>query len=183
MKRLALLLVLATLPIFAQAPAAKLFPACFAPDTMAVVRIDVSQLMAQPLFQEALTLKVGDTQAFFLNIRNYTGVDLASIKEAWIGVQKKDNVAIVLKGAFDLQAIQTQILNIQTAQVVQRPGVPFAVTLPDDKKPGQFNLAAVLDEETMAFGKPDLVDGFLAAYVGNGAGLCPLPAPPLPPPC
>ena len=182
MRRFALLLLMATLSLAAQAPA-KLFPACFAPDTMAVVRIDVSQLMAQPLFQEALTLKVGDTQAFFLNIRNYTGVDLASIKEAWIGVQKKDNVAIVLKGAFDLQAIQTQILNIQTAQVVQRPGVPFAVTLPDDKKPGQFNLAAVLDEETMAFGKPDLVDGFLAAYVGNGAGLCPLPAPPLPPPC
>lgn len=171
MKRLALLFALLSLPLLAQESAKKSFPACFAPDTMAVLRIDAAQLMEQPLFQEALTLKVGDIQTFFQNIRNATGVGLGAIKEAWIGVQKKDHVAMVIKGTFDMQAIQNLVLNIGTAQVVQRPGVPFAVSLAENNKPGQFNLAALLDPETMVFGKPELVDAFLAAYLGNGTGL------------
>ncbi len=171
MKRLALLLALVSLPLLAQEPAKKSIPACFAPDTMAVLRIDAAQLMEQPLFQEVLTLKVGDIQTFFQNIRNATGVDLGAIKQVWIGVQKKDHVAMVIKGNFDMQAIQNLMLNIGTAQVVQRPGVPFAVSLPEDNKPGQFNLAALLDAETIVFGKPELADAFLAAYLGNGNGL------------
>jgi hypothetical protein len=54
---------------------------------------------------------------------------------------------------------------------VQRPGVAFAVMLPDDKRPGEFNLAAMLNEKTIVIGIPDLVDAFLAAWTGTQPGL------------
>jgi hypothetical protein len=127
--------------------------------------------MDQPLFEEVLGAKVGGVDAFFQQIQTYTGVNLSTMTEVWIAVEKKDNALILLKGTFDPQLIASTVLNIDTAQVVQRQGVPFAVTLPDNKHPGQFNLAAVLDEKTMAFGKPELVDTFLAAFKGNGPGL------------
>ncbi|MDX9981246.1 MAG: hypothetical protein RBU25_14565 [Lentisphaeria bacterium] len=173
MKRLALLLVLAVLALRAEVPPAKPFPACFPAATFLLVRIDAGQLLDQGLVKEVLTAKIGDINAFIGNIRTATGVDLGSITEVWIAVLKKDHAVIVLKGAFDLPTIQGTVLNIDTVQAVQRPGVPLALLLPDEKKPGKSNLAALLDSEKMVFGPPELVDDFLAAYLGEGEGLPP----------
>jgi hypothetical protein len=174
MKRcLPLCLLLVALTTFGQAAKEKPFPACFPADTLVVFRIDAAQLMDQRLFQDVLGAKLGGMDAFFQQVQGWTGVNLNTLTEAWVAVQKKDHVVMVLKGEFDTQLIQSTVLNIDAAQVVQRPGVPFAVTLPDDKKPGQFNLAALLDKKTLVFGKPDLVDSFLACLKGNGKGLPP----------
>lgn len=173
MKRIALLLVLAVLSLRADAPPAKPFPACFPAATFLLVRFDAVQLLDQGLVQEALTAKVGDINTFIGNIRTATGVDLGSITEVWIAVLKKDHAVIVLKGAFDLPVIQGAVMNIDAVQKVQRPGVPLALLLPDNKKPGSSNLAAILDNEKMVFGPPELVDDFLAAYLGEGEGLPP----------
>ena len=173
MKRLALLLVIAASALLAQAPAAKLFPACFSPNTLAIMRIDATQVMDQPLFQEFLASKAGNGVPFFEQIQNGTGVDLETIREVWIAPQQgKDRVLIVAKGTFDAQLIEGRVQAIETMQVVQRPGVPLAVIL-GNNNPAKTNLAAVLDKETLVFGKPELVDGFLAAFLGKGKGLPP----------
>ena len=173
MRRCIALLCLLSLAIAAQEKAEKPFPACFPPDSMVVLRIDAAQLMDQRLFQDVLGAKVDGMDAFFQQVQTWTGVNLATLTETWVAVQKEDHMVMVLKGDFDTQLIQSTVLNIDTAQIVQRPGVPFAVTLPDDKKPGQVNLAALLDKRTLVFGKPDLVDSFLACLKGNGKGLAP----------
>jgi hypothetical protein len=167
------LFLLLALALSGQDAKEKPFPACFPADTMVVLRIDAAQLMDQRLFQDFLGAKVEGMDAFFQKVQTWTGINLGTLTDVWVGVQKKDHTVLVLKGDFDLQLIQSTVLNIDTAQVVQRPGVPFAVTLPDNKKPGQFNLAALLDKKTLVFGKPDLVDGFLACLKGNGKGLAP----------
>jgi hypothetical protein len=174
MKRLFLPLLVAAFSLLAAEPPAKQFPACFPADTFLLARLDATQVLGQGLVQEILASKVGDIDTFFENIRTATGVDLGKVTEVWIGVVKKDHAVIVLKGAFDLATIQGAVLNIDAVQVVQRPGVPLALIIPENNKPGQFNLAAVLDGEKMVFGKPELVDDFLAVYVGQREGL---PAP------
>ncbi len=174
MKRLALLLVAAVLSLHADAPPAKPFPACFPAATLLLVRLDAVQLLDQGLVQEAITAKIGDINTFIGNVRTATGVDLGSITEVWIAVLKKDHAVIFLKGTFDLPTIQGAVMNIDAVQAVQRPGVPLALLLPDNKKPGMSNLAAILDNEKMVFGMPELVDDFLAAYLGEGEGLPPV---------
>jgi len=174
MKRLALLLVMAASALLAQAPAAKLFPSCFSPNTLAVMRIDATQVMDQPLFQEFLATKAGDGVPFFEKILNGTGVDLETMREIWVAPQQgKDRMVMVLKGNFDAQLIEGRVQAIDTMQVVERPGVPLAVLLGNGNNPDKNNLAALLDKETMVFGKPQLVDEFLAAKLGKGKGLPP----------
>lgn len=172
MKRLSLLLVMAALSLAAQAPV-KLFPACFAPDTMAVIRLDATQVMDQALFQEFLASKANEAGTFFDKVYKGTGVDLNTVKEAWIGLRGKNQMVIVLKGTFDADAIQAQVRNIETMQVVQRPGVPLAVILNNKNNPDKTNAAAVLNKETLVFGRPELVDAFLTALLGKGEGLPP----------
>ena len=174
MKRLAALILLTAFLLHAQAPPPeKPLPSCFPADTMLVARFDVAQMLDQRVFQDFMTAKLGGMDAFFLQFQTWTGIDLGTIKTGWLGLVKEDHVVIVLKGAFDVQTVQSTVLNIDTAQVVRRPGVPFAVMLPENKKPGDFNMAALLDKETLVFGRPDLVDGFLAALKGKGKGLPP----------
>jgi hypothetical protein len=118
------------------------------------------------VIQQFIAQKTGGADVFIGNVKTWTGVDLDTVRTCWIGVQKKDHAIIVLQGEFSEQAIESAVLNIDTAQVVQRPGVPFTVMLPDDKRPGEYNLAGVLDEKTIVLGLPELVDDFLAVYTG-----------------
>jgi len=142
---------------------------------MAVIRLDATQVMDQALFQEFLASKANEGGTFFDKVRKGTGVDLNTVKEAWIGVgaRGKNQMVVVLKGIFDADAIQAQVANIESMQVVQRPGVPLAVILNNTSNPDKTNAAAVLNKETLVFGRPELVDAFLTALLGQGEGLPP----------
>ncbi|MCK5805550.1 MAG: hypothetical protein KAI66_22145 [Lentisphaeria bacterium] len=159
---LALLALAAWLPLASLAgEIATSFPA----KTRVVIRVDADKLRTLPVFQQFLTNKVGDQQEFFQTIKTWSGIDLDSVKEVWVGVLKKDHAVIVLKGDFDLDTIRTAVMQIDTAQVAMRPQVPFSVMLADDKRPGEFNLAALLDDSTVAIGRPELVDEYISSYV------------------
>ena len=146
---------------------------CFPAATNAVIRVDAAGLFEDRLFLDFLDRKVGGKIEFFREFRTWTGIDLGTLKAGWVGVIRENQAVIVLDGTFDIPTVQAAVLNIDTVQVVQRPSIPLAIMLPDDKRPGQSNLVAVLDESTLVFGPPDLADAFLAALKGKGEGLPP----------
>lgn len=171
MKRLAFLLLLALGPVFAEAPAAKPFPVCFPGQTMFLARLDAKQLLEQPIVRSIVGARLGDVDAFIQHVRTATGLDFGSVGAVWVGVLRKDHAVIVFEGSYDVNLIRRQVQNIDVAQIVQRPGVPLALVLPDNQNPGQMNLAALLDESKLVFGRPELVDEYLSAYLGQGEGL------------
>lgn len=145
----------------------------FSRDTKLVVRVDAQQLRKQPLFIQAMDQKAGGLINFTAQIRQWTGLDLDTVTNIWLAVEGKDMAAVVLEGTFNADLVADAVYRIDTAQPVQREGVPFAVMLPDDKKPGQFNLAAILDDTTLVIGKPEVADAYIACFTGVEKGLSP----------
>ena len=142
-------------------------------DTQAVIRVDAQQLRKQPLFVQAMDQKAGGLVNFTAQIRQWTGIDLDTVKNIWVAVEGKDMAVFILEGTFNADLIADAVYRIDTAQPVQREGVPFSVMLPDDKKPGQFNFAAILDDNTMVFGNPEVADAYIACFTGVEKGLPP----------
>jgi len=171
MKRFAACLVLTALALVAQPLADKPLTACFAPDTLAVLRIDTKQLMDQTLYLEFLAAKAGGGQTFPEKVLQATGIDLNTVSEVWIGLRGRQQLVVVLKGSFDPATVEARVRNIETIQVLPTPGVALAVIINQKNNPERSNEAVLLDKETLVFGKPQLVDGFLTALLGDGPGL------------
>lgn len=165
------LVFLTSFSLPAQAPATKPFAACFAPNTLAVLRIDAKQLMDQALYLEFLTAKAGGGETFPEKVFKATGVDLNTVSEVWIGLRDRKQMVVVLKGSFDPASVEARVRNIETIQVLPTPGVELAIIINQKNNPERSNEAVLLDQETLVFGKPELVDGFLTALLGNGTGL------------
>ena len=145
--------------------------ASFPDTTTLVARVDVAKLKQVPAIRQAWNDQYGQVAIFVDQIRNWIGLDLDSVTTLWLGVEKKDHGVFVLEGNFDPELIKGGVLNIDTAQIVHKESVPIAALFPDDKKPGQFNLGAVLNESTVVMGQPDVAERFIDAYVGAGQGL------------
>lgn len=145
----------------------------FARNTKIVARLDAENLRKQPLFIHAMDQKAGGLVNFTTQIRQWTGLDLDTVKAIWLTVEGEDRAAAILEGEFNADLIADAVYRIDTAQPVQREGVPFAVMLPDDKKPGQFNLAAILDDKTLIIGQPEVADAYIACFTGMEKGLGP----------
>lgn len=151
-------------------------PECFPEETMAVIRLDATHLRMIPLMIELLDTKTKGYDIFVENVKNWVGFDIDAISVCWIGVCGNNRVILVFEGKFDRQAIMDKIPLIDKAQIVQRENSVFAFMLPDDKKPGEFNLAVLREDGTVVLGNPPLVDEFLAADAGHEAGLPPVSA-------
>lgn len=136
-----------------------------------VVRLDMEKLKSVPVIQRVMDDEFGKVATITEQIRSWVGVDLKRVDTIWVGVEKDEHAVFILDGEFDVEYIRSCLLNVETARMVQRPQVPVAALLPDDKKPGKYNLAAVLDDSTIVFGLPELADKYLAVLTGTAAGL------------
>lgn len=143
----------------------------FSAKTKIVARIDVTGLKQVPVIDEILQNEIAKVDAFFEQLRLWVGVDLNTVHTVWLGVEGEDQAVIVLKGRFDPELVHAAVTKIPQMQIVQRQLVPVAVMMPDDKKPGKFNLAALLNPTTLALGPPALCDRYIAAFTGKAAGL------------
>jgi len=98
---------------------------------------------------------------FTSTIREWTAVDLDSVTDIWIGFAGQDNGVVVLQGTFNLTSIRSVLGGIDKFHIETPPNAEFAVTMPDDKKPGKVNMAAFLNPTIMVFGPPAVVQTFL----------------------
>lgn len=98
---------------------------------------------------------------FTSTIREWTAVDLDSITDIWFGVAGKDNAVIVLQGTYNLTSIRSVLGGIDKFHIETPPNAEFAVSMPDDKKPGKVNMAAFVSPTILVFGPPALVQAFL----------------------
>ncbi len=141
------------------------------PDRCTVIgRLDVAAFRAIPVVRQAFDSHGGHMTAFVDQVREWVGVDLDTVRRVWLGVEKDGVAVVALEGAFDAGLIQGGILNIDTAQFVPKEGVPMCVLLPDEKKPGQVNMAAVLDDRTLVLGQPAITEDFIDAFTGVAKG-------------
>lgn len=136
-----------------------------------VARLDVQKFRSVPVVRGVLNDQLGQAAAFIEQIRQWTGVDLNTATALWIGVAKKDHGVFVLEGDFDVEEIKGAILNINGAQIVPKDFVPIAALLPDEKKPGTYNMGAVLDPNTIVLGQPEITEKYIDAYTKVGTGL------------
>ena len=142
------------------------------PETVNVLaRVDMQKLKQVPVIDRALADQLGPVNNFIEQLRNWIGLDLNTVTALWIGVEKKDHAVFVMQGEFDAGQITGGLHNMEAAQIIPKDNVPVAALLPDEKKPGQFNLGAVLDAQTIAIGQPNLAERFVDAYSGAGKGL------------
>ncbi|MBN2452441.1 MAG: hypothetical protein JXR77_18795 [Lentisphaeria bacterium] len=95
-------------------------------------------------------------------IREWTGVDLDTASSLWLAVAGKDDVIVLLEGAFNLTTIRGRVGAIEAFRVSTPEGTEFAVTMPDEKNPGKVNMAAFLSPTLLAMGQPERVEGYLA---------------------
>lgn len=98
---------------------------------------------------------------FTATIREWTSIDLDSITDVWFGAGGKDEFVIVLQGNFNLATIRGVLGGIETMHVETPPNAEFAVTMPDDKRPGKVNMVAFINPTILAFGPPALVQTYL----------------------
>ena len=131
-----------------------------------VAKFNVDKVKQVPPVKQALGTQISKVASFIGQIRNWTGVDLETVKTFWIGVEKKDFAVIVLEGRFDIEVVKAALAKIPTAQTIPKKDVPIMVQLPDDKNPGKFNMAAVLNPTTLVFGQPGLTESFVDVYSG-----------------
>mgnify|MGYP003968804349 CR=1 FL=1 len=143
----------------------------FSDSVMAVARIDMNKLRQVPAIERAVNDEFGKLQGFCRQIREWTGVDLDCVDHLWLGVQKANHGMVVMEGVHDIAAIRDSLMAIDHAQNIPKEGVPIAVLLPDEKKPGTFNLGAVLDERVLVVGQPEATEAYIDAYTGNAQGL------------
>jgi len=136
----------------------------FPDECLMVGRLDVHGFRAVPVVRNILDNQLGQAAAFIEQIRTWTGVDLNTATTLWLGVAKKDHGVFVLEGQFDVEEIKGAMLNIDAAQIVPKEFVPIAALLPDEKKPGTYNLGAVLDDRTIVLGQPEVAEHFIDAY-------------------
>jgi hypothetical protein len=135
-----------------------------------VAKFNVAKVKQVPPVKEALGDQISKVATVIGQIRSWTGIDLESVATLWIGVEKKDNVIIVLEGPFNVQGIRSAMVAIPTVQILSESDALFAVKLPDDKRPGEFNMGALLTSDTVVFGRPHLVEPFIDTYtVETGA--------------
>ena len=146
-------------------------PGSFPDSVMALGRIDMAKLREVPAIERAVNNEFGKLQTFCRQIRDWTGVDLDSVDRVWLGVLGDDRAIVVMEGEHDVDTIRDSLMAIEQAQIVPKEGVPIAALLPDDKKPGTFNLGAVLDKRVLVIGQPEATEAFIDAYTGNALGL------------
>lgn len=140
--------------------------ASFSGKTLIVAKVNFDKVKQVPPIHQALASQISNIVSFLGQIRQFTGVDLQTVKTVWFGQEKKDYAVIVLEGAFSVDAIRSALAAIPNAQMQQMESVPLAVLMPDDKHPGKQNLAAVLNASTLVIGPPELVEAFVDNYTG-----------------
>jgi len=145
--------------------------ASFPDSVMIIGRIDMTKLREVPVIERAVNDEFGKLQNVCRQIRDWTGVDLDSVDRLWLGIQKEDHAVIVMEGEHAVDTIRDSLMAIEQAQIMPKEGVPIAALLPDEKKPGTFNLGAVLDERVLVIGQPELTEAFIDAYTGKAQGL------------
>lgn len=99
------------------------------------------------------------------DIGQFSSLDLHDVDCIWVGVVKDKEALVVLEGRFDTEAILNSPIVTSSKRLV-RPGTVIATEMKDEKT-GETSHAAVINENVLAFGLPQLVDNFITNY-GRG---------------
>lgn len=101
-------------------------------------------------------------------IGQFSGLDLGDVDCIWVCVVKDEEVLVIFEGTFDTELILNSPVVINSRNMA-RPGTVVAIEMPDEKK-GGVNHAVVINDNVIAFGRPQLVDKFTINYVNNECG-------------
>lgn len=129
----------------------------FPATTHAVIHVNAARVKALPALQGRLDSPVGKYRTIREQIATFTGVDLDSVTDIWIGAAPKDRGVIVLQGTYDKTMIENTLWSLgETLRTADVPGALVAVHLPDEKNPGQTNLGVLANANTLVVGNPEL---------------------------
>jgi len=140
-----------------------------------IAKLDLAKLRNSQFFSKIETRHAERIQLFRDRLGMAAGVDPESVKTVWLAGIKKGEGMLVLQGDFDSNRISDAVSGKAEVELVERAGCDLAMFCPDQRKGGK-NLVVILDEHTMAVGKRDCVDAFIASYQGKGESLAPTEA-------
>ncbi len=134
----------------------------FTKETKVIFKVNLDKLRkAKSLKRLIETDKIQNIKE---NLNMYTGMNFDDVSRLWVGLIKDEEVVIILQGGFDVEYIKKTIDSHGVFETINRDGVELAVNIPDDNS-GKVNLAAVINENTIAFGNPKHTKAFLDAYL------------------
>ncbi len=101
-------------------------------------------------------------------IGEFSGLSLYDINCILIGVVKDKEVIIILEGDFDADDILNSPVVANSVKLA-RPGTLATIEMKDEQK-NEINQGTLINENIVAFGRPELVDKFISLYVTGKSG-------------
>jgi hypothetical protein len=133
-------------------------------DTKLVARIDLNQLRENKFYQQIEDANLDKYEQFQQMMVMLSGIDIEQIEKAWIAGKEKEQGLVVLEGKFDPARITAAVSMHQQIEQVKLDNCPLAVKLPDQKRPGEYNLAALLNNSVLVVGRPEYLKEFVKIY-------------------
>jgi hypothetical protein len=139
--------------------------------TKVVAVMNMAKLRATQMYQDMKNKHLRQIRMMQDAVYLKTGIEMEDVETFCIMAVKEGQGVVVMKGSFDIDRIIGTVNASPEIEVQEIANTRFAVLLPDDKCPGQKNLAVILDDKTVAAGNVEFVKTFVAAYCGNSPAL------------
>lgn len=135
-------------------------------DTQVIICVDYVNLSKKPLIREFKKIHADTYRTLKQHLKNGVGFDLEKTKEIWLAGPDFNNLFLVVKGDFDTSKVAAAVVINTELKMVERKGCRLAVMLPENGVPN-VNMAAIIDDKTIVFGKPGQVDHYLNSLSGK----------------
>lgn len=136
----------------------------FPSKTQLLVKLDFEKFKTNEIVSDIRTKNPFFYEAMRQKFIAETGIDLEDVKTIWLGAIRKNNGIIVMEGNFDPGKIEKTVSGKPENEVVERSDCRFAVKYPDKHNSNRTSFGAVLDNNTIVAGTPELADEFVKNY-------------------
>ncbi|HBC88148.1 MAG TPA: hypothetical protein DCZ94_14455 [Lentisphaeria bacterium] len=152
----------------AEEPAKKKLAQSIPEEVMFSVRLDLNAARKEKETKTILDAAEKQFNDKLEKIGEFSGLDLGDITCVWINVVKDKEVLIILEGNFDTEDIMNSPV-VANSRKLPRLGTLTTIEMKDEQK-NELNQGVLINENIVAFGRPELVDKFISKYVDGKTG-------------
>ncbi len=138
------------------------------PEAMFCVRMDLKAARKSEEAKAIIDAAEKKFKEHIDKIREFSGLSLDAVDCIWLGVVRDKEVIIILEGDFESDDILNSPIVGKSTRLA-RPGTLVTIEMKDEQK-NEINQGTLINDNIVAFGRPELVDKFISIYASGKPG-------------